>query len=57
MKRILYQSMIMAFSIATLASCDLTEEQRATAGRSMIFDTESGLEAYSYSFLLPLLYS
>ena len=50
MKRILYQSMIIAFSIATLASCDLTEEQRATAGRSMIFDTESGLEAYSYSF-------
>jgi hypothetical protein len=40
----------MALSVIFISSCDLTEEQSATAGRNMIFGSEAGLLTYSYSF-------
>lgn len=55
MKKDLFYILLLVVYATTLFSCDLTEEPKATAGRSMIFGTESGLKAYSYSFydMLP----
>ena len=38
-----------------LASCDLTENQQATAERAMVFGSETGLHSYIYSFYINIL--
>src|SRR5574344_731201 len=50
MMKTIYKYVIMALSVIFISSCDLTEEQSATAGRNMIFGSEAGLLTYSYSF-------
>lgn len=50
MKKFIYKYVLVAFSAIALVSCDLTEEQQSTAGRSMVFGSESGLASYAYSF-------
>ncbi|ADV42188.1 RagB/SusD family nutrient uptake outer membrane protein [Bacteroides helcogenes] len=50
MKNIIYKYALIALSAVAISSCDLTEEQQSTAGRSMVFGSESGLAAYTYSF-------
>lgn len=48
MKKILY--IIAAVSLSAFTSCDLTEEQQSTANHDMVFGSELGLKAYTYSF-------
>ena len=50
MKKHICQCVLIALSVVLWGSCDLTEEQQSTAGRPMIFGSESGLKAYAYSF-------
>ena len=50
MKHILRNISLFAASAVLLAGCDLTEEQQSSAGRNMVFGSESGLQAYTYSF-------
>ncbi len=50
MNHIIRNISLIAASTLVLAGCDLTEEQQSTAGRNMVFGSESGLLAYSYSF-------
>lgn len=54
MKKIFYTLAVAVLSML-VQSCDLTEDQKATADRSMIFGSETGLQTYSYSFynILP----
>ncbi len=47
MKKIRY---IITAAALLLASCDLTENQQATADRKMIFGSETGMKNYVYSF-------
>lgn len=41
-------SLIAVFAVG----CDLTEDQKATAGRDMVFGSEAGLHAYIYSLYI-----
>lgn len=50
MMRYINKSVLIILFIITCVGCDLTEEQVSTASRPMIFGTESGLLAYTYSF-------
>ena len=52
MKHILRNISLFAASAVLLAGCDLTEEQQSSAGRNMVFGSESGLQAYTYSFYI-----
>lgn len=53
MKSILYT--ILGACLLLLSACDLTEEPQSSVSASAVFGTESGLEAYTYSFydMLP----
>ena len=55
-KRIIMLLGAMA-TIASVSSCDLTETMQVDADKAMIFGSEAGLEAYSYSLytMLPTL--
>jgi len=54
MKKIFYILTITVLGVF-IQSCDLTENQEATADRNMIFGSETGLKTYVYSFynMLP----
>lgn len=54
MKRI-FLYIATAIIIVLVQSCDLAENQEATADRAMIFSSEAGLKTYAYSFynMLP----
>lgn len=48
-------SLAALMTVATVASCDLTETMQVDADKAMIFSSEPGLEAFSYSLynMLP----
>ena len=45
---------VVSLSIAGISACDLTETMQVDADKAMIFGSESGLQAYSYSFYTNL---
>jgi len=49
MKKIIY-FIIAAFFLLSLASCSLNEEPVTSLGKDAVFNSESGLKTYSYSF-------
>lgn len=48
MKNLKY--ILLAAAVAVAASCDLTEDPQAQAGRSMVFGSETGLQNFCYGF-------
>ena len=55
MKKFIKIFTLISVCAATLVGCDLTETQKATADKALIFGSETGLKAYTMSFygMLP----
>lgn len=55
MKKFIKIFTLISVCAATIAGCDLTETQKATADKALIFGSETGLKAYTMSFydILP----
>lgn len=46
---------ILSFAALAAAGCDLTENQKSTADRAMVFGSETGLHSYIYSLYVDIL--
>ena len=55
MKKFIKIFTLISVCAAAVAGCDLTETQKATADKALIFGSETGLKAYTMSFydILP----